>query len=435
MIKISDSDLADQTSIKKWIKKNKFQLQINKPKKITIGKGLYIYCSLNTDNDVNYKFVWRKMINGKQKDTTLKARTYSLAVAECEMQIQQNKNGDGFLSFTTVWNEYIKTDKYKVLAANSQRVYRNLFNKYLSDNNTLVIVKNPNLCRFSDFEYAREVMMDILKNDEGKTTKTIITRAVMILDKLFVVMRSNWNINITLNTELLTKQLLETIPKHEVKHYKAMSDKVGDEKELEKNLIHLFIAMEKAKIKKLPRLFIEFKLYSILRGAEVALIEERDIHTDDDIPNVHIRHTKTIKEEQDGFYVPLTDTMMEQIKQAKQLKGKSVFLNNADHNSMLGYWLEKINENLEKHERLTAHGFRTLARTYFNFHENEVSSSTAENCLSHKVGDTVVQSYNRNQFAMSKRVKAMQLWSQFLDECRKKAEQIFNNNSEKGSDK
>ena len=133
--------------------------------------------------------------------------------------------------------------------------------------------------------------------------------------------------------------------------------------------------------------------------------------------------------------MPLTDTMIEQIKQAKQLKGKTVFLDVNDFNEMLKYWFKKINENLEEHERLSPHGFRTLARTYFNFHEDEVSFSTAESCLSHKVGDTVVQSYNRNQFAMSKRVRAMQLWSQFLDECRKKAEQIFNNNSERGSDK
>jgi integrase len=176
-------------------------------------------------------------------------------------------------------------------------------------------------------------------------------------------------------------------------------------------------------------------LYSILRGAEVAQIEEKDIHTEEDIPNVHIRHTKTIKEEQGGFNVPLTDTMMEQIKQAKQLKGKTVFLDGKVFDNMLRYWFKKINENLEEHERLSAHGFRTLARTFFNFHEDEVSFSTAESCLSHKVGDTVVQSYNRNQFAMSKRVRAMQLWSQFLDECRKKAEQVINVNSERGSNK
>lgn len=48
--------------------------------------------------------------------------------------------------------------------------------------------------------------------------------------------------------------------------------------------------------------------------------------------------------------------------------------------------------------------------------ENDIDFEVAENCLAHKVGNAVVQAYNRTTLLEKRRV-AMQKWDDYVEKC------------------
>ncbi len=65
-------------------------------------------------------------------------------------------------------------------------------------------------------------------------------------------------------------------------------------------------------------------------------------------------------------------------------------------------------------QRIVPHGIRSIGRTWMA--ENNIPFEVAENCLSHKVGNDVVNSYNRTTLLEKRRV-VMQQWDDYVEEC------------------
>jgi integrase len=73
-------------------------------------------------------------------------------------------------------------------------------------------------------------------------------------------------------------------------------------------------------------------------------------------------------------------------------------------------------------EEFTVHGFRSSLRDYLG-NETSVSYVTAEEVLSHAVGDSTVRAYRRSD-ALAKRKEALDLWGRFIDENTRKSSNV-----------
>lgn len=73
-------------------------------------------------------------------------------------------------------------------------------------------------------------------------------------------------------------------------------------------------------------------------------------------------------------------------------------------------------------EEYTVHGFRSALRDFLG-NETSVSYVTAEEVLSHAVGDATVRAYRRGD-ALAKRREALELWGRFIDQNTRKAANV-----------
>ena len=65
--------------------------------------------------------------------------------------------------------------------------------------------------------------------------------------------------------------------------------------------------------------------------------------------------------------------------------------------------------------KFTVHGIRSCGRQWLQTLP-EAKESIIEQCLSHVVGNQVVQAYNRGEYFEERR-KIMQKWNDFVEEC------------------
>jgi len=120
----------------------------------------------------------------------------------------------------------------------------------------------------------------------------------------------------------------------------------------------------------------------------------------------------------DEFIVPLSDTLIELLKEIKLYSGDSPYLFPSTKSKTTplsdGALLGAIRRMGYTKEEFTPHGFRAMFSTIAH-EKSPFKYDVIETQLAHSVGNSVSQAYNRAKY-LDERVKLMQWWSDYLDE-------------------
>ncbi|PHS57417.1 MAG: integrase [Sulfurimonas sp.] len=120
----------------------------------------------------------------------------------------------------------------------------------------------------------------------------------------------------------------------------------------------------------------------------------------------------------DEFIVPLSDTLLELLKDIKLYSGDSPYLFPSTKSKTTplsdGALLGAIRRMGYTKEEFTPHGFRAMFST-ITHEKSPFKYDVIETQLAHSVGNSVSQAYNRAKY-LDERVELMQWWSDYLDE-------------------
>jgi len=123
----------------------------------------------------------------------------------------------------------------------------------------------------------------------------------------------------------------------------------------------------------------------------------------------------------DEFIVPLSDTLIELLKEIKLYSGDSPYLFPSTKSKTTplsdGALLGAIRRMGYSKEEFTPHGFRAMFSTIAH-EKSPFKYDVIETQLAHSVGNSVSQAYNRAKY-LDERVELMQWWSNYLDEVQK----------------
>ena len=115
--------------------------------------------------------------------------------------------------------------------------------------------------------------------------------------------------------------------------------------------------------------------------------------------------------------VPLTDQAIEVLHRLKELSGVSEYIlpsRSSPFQSISNNTLLFAIYRLGYRGQMTGHGFRSTASSYLN--ESGFNPDAIERQLAHGEPNKVRDAYNRSDY-LGERVKLMQAWSDFLDQC------------------
>lgn len=171
--------------------------------------------------------------------------------------------------------------------------------------------------------------------------------------------------------------------------------------------------INKANIKKVTRWLILWQMHTMTRPAETALAQWSEIDLKNNLWVIPAERMKTGINHQ----VPLTSGTLEILEAIKPLSSHSPYIFPADRNHNSHANRASANMALKRmgyQGKQTAHGLRGLARTMLS--DQGFSYEASEACLSHKVGNSVSQSYNHSTY-LNQRIKIMEWWSEHISDA------------------
>jgi len=175
-------------------------------------------------------------------------------------------------------------------------------------------------------------------------------------------------------------------------------------------LPELLQAIATANIKKVTRYLILWQMHTMTRPAETALAQWSEIDLENNLWVIPAERMKTGINHQ----VPLTNETVEILEAIKPISGHCPYIFPADRDPNSHANKASANMALKRmgyQGKQTAHGLRGLARTMLS--DQGFSFEASEACLSHKVGNSVSQSYNHSTY-LSQRIKIMEWWSEHI---------------------
>lgn len=178
-------------------------------------------------------------------------------------------------------------------------------------------------------------------------------------------------------------------------------------------LSELLNAISTANIKKVTHCLILWQLHTMTRPSETALAEWSEIDLENNLWVIPAERIKT------GLVhkVPLTPQTLEILEKIKPISSHSKYIFPADRNPNAHANKASANMALKRmgyQGKQTSHGLRGLARTTLSDHSFNYEASEA--CLSHKVGNSVSQSYNHSTY-LNQRIEIMKWWSNHIDDA------------------
>lgn len=178
-------------------------------------------------------------------------------------------------------------------------------------------------------------------------------------------------------------------------------------------LPQLLMAIATANIKKTTRNLILWQLHTMTRPAESALAQWDEIDYENNLWIISADRMKTGVEHK----VPLTEQTLKILETCKSFSHNSAYIFPADRNPNSHANKASANMALKRmgyQGKQTAHGLRGLARTALS--DQGFAYEPSEACLSHKVGNSVSQSYNHSTY-LKQRVKIMEWWSRHIEDA------------------
>jgi integrase len=180
-------------------------------------------------------------------------------------------------------------------------------------------------------------------------------------------------------------------------------------------LSELLNTINAANIRKVTRWLILWQMHTMTRPAETALAQWSEIDLE---KNLWIIPGERIKTGID-HHIPLTNETLAILEAIKPISGNSPYIFPADRDPNLHANKASANMALKRmgyQGKQTAHGLRGLARTTLS--DQGFNYEASEACLSHKVGNSVSQSYNHSTY-LNQRIKIMAWWSEHISEASK----------------
>jgi integrase len=147
------------------------------------------------------------------------------------------------------------------------------------------------------------------------------------------------------------------------------------------------------------------------RSAEAVLAQWSEIDLDKNLWIIPGERMKTGVEHK----IPLTEQTLAILDVIKPLSGNSPYIFPADRDPNSHANKASANMALKSmgyQGKQTAHGLRGLARTTLS--DQGFNYEASEACLSHKVGNSVSQSYNHSTY-LNQRIKIMQWWGAHIN--------------------
>jgi len=178
-------------------------------------------------------------------------------------------------------------------------------------------------------------------------------------------------------------------------------------------LPELLNAITTANIKKVTRWLILWQMHTMTRPAETALAQWSEIDLENNLWTIPAERMKTGVDHK----IPLTEQTLTILDAIKPLSGNSPYIFPADRDPNSHANKASANMALKRmgyQGKQTAHGLRGLARTMLS--DQGFSYEASEACLSHKVGNSVSQSYNHSTY-LNQRIKIMAWWSNHISEA------------------
>ncbi|SFV58940.1 Integrase [hydrothermal vent metagenome] len=205
-------------------------------------------------------------------------------------------------------------------------------------------------------------------------------------------------------------EVSEIIGKPQEVHYPTITDSTGI-----KNLLTSIKEYQGETSTKYALLMLA---YTFVRPANVRLALWSEINLNAKQWVIPAKKMKT----RDEFIVPLSDTLIELLKEVQQYSSGSPYLFPSTKSKTTplsdGALLGAIRRMGYTKEEFTPHGFRAMFSTIAH-EKSPFKYDVIETQLAHSVGNSVSQAYNRAKY-LDERVELMQWWSDYLDEVQNK---------------
>ncbi len=204
-------------------------------------------------------------------------------------------------------------------------------------------------------------------------------------------------------------EVSEIIGKSQETHYPTITDDTG--------IKNLLISIKEYGGETSTKYSLLMLAYTFVRSSNVrlALWEEIDFKNKQWI--IPAKKMKT----RDEFIVPLSDTVVKILQEARQHAGDSPYLFPSTKSKTTplsdGALLGAVRRMGYNKEEFTPHGFRAMFSTIAH-EKSGFAYDVIETQLAHSVGNSVSQAYNRAKY-LNERVKLMQWWSDYLDGVQK----------------
>ncbi|MCG6202867.1 tyrosine-type recombinase/integrase [Psychromonas antarctica] len=252
----------------------------------------------------------------------------------------------------------------------------------------------------------------------GKLPITAITAPIAI--KALRPIEAKGNLEVVSRACQYLNQIMRYATNHGIVHSNPlagirevfMSNKVINNPHVSpEELPQLLIAIATSRSKKIIRNLILWQLHTMTRPGEAALAKWEEIDHDNNLWVIPAERMKTAVEHK----VPLTKQMLAILRDCKLIAVFSPYIFPADNDPNKHASKASANMALKRmgyQGKQTAHGLRGLARTTLS--DQGLAYESSEACLSHKVGNSVSQSYNHSTY-LNQRIEIMAWWSGYIE--------------------
>ncbi|MFC0797082.1 tyrosine-type recombinase/integrase [Pasteurella multocida] len=161
------------------------------------------------------------------------------------------------------------------------------------------------------------------------------------------------------------------------------------------------------------KLLFQFQLLTMVRPSEASNATWSEIDLEKALWTIPAKRMK----KRNPFVIPLSSQAIAILDKMKSIspKGEYVFQSWIKSNQpMSSQTINKMLSDLGYKDKQTAHGLRTIGRTYLA--EQRIDYEVAEMCISHKTGTQTGKIYDRADF-LEQRKPVMQLWGDYVEKC------------------
>jgi len=161
------------------------------------------------------------------------------------------------------------------------------------------------------------------------------------------------------------------------------------------------------------KLLFKFQLLTMVRPAEASNATWSEIDLEKSLWTIPAKRMK----KRSPFVIPLASQAIAILHKMKSISVKSEFVFQSwikPNQPMNSQTINKMLIDLGYKDKQTAHGLRTIGRTYLA--DQRIDYEVAEMCISHKIGTQTGKIYDRADF-LEQRKPVMQLWGDYVEQC------------------